>query len=263
MGRVIVVGLVRRVVLVDVDRLPGPSEVVEGHAVRHGIAGPGVDQALAVRRAGGRVVLVGAVGDDDAGRGCAAALADLGVPARLQHGSRQLTSMEVTARDPEGRTQTMVVPGARLGVLGGPELDDLAANDVVLVPYGLTGAVVGWLGSLAQREGARLIVNGSPYRELPSYALAAADPFVVGERDAALLADVGVLPRSLCVTFGRAGAVWDGLRVEGDDVGTPTIADGGTEAFCGALAASLAAGLDRTAALRTAVAAGGHTEDDA
>lgn len=262
MGRVIVVGVVRRVVLVDVDRLPAPGEAVEGHAFRHGVAGSGVDHALAARMAGGRVVLVGAVGDDDAGRACAAALADLGVPARLQRGSRQLTSTEVTARDPEGRTQTVVVPGARLGVLGGPELDDLAADDVVLVPQGLAGPVVGWLGSVAQREGARLVVNGSPYRELPAYALAAADPFVVSERDAALLADVGVLPRSLCVTFGRAGAVWDGLRVDGGDLGTPAQAEGGTEAFCGALAASLAAGLDRTAALRAAVAAAGHVDED-
>jgi ribokinase len=180
---------------------------------------------------------------------------------RLQTGTRHPTSVEVTARDPVGRTLTVVVPGARLRMLG-PDLDDLAADDVVLLPQGLPRPVTGWVASVTRDRGARLVVNGSPYAELPSDVLETADPFVVSDRDAALLADVGVLPRSLCVTFGRAGAVWDGLRVDSDDLGTPAISDGGTEAFCGALAASLAAGLDRTAALRAAVLATGRMQDD-
>ena len=75
-----------------------------------------------------------------------------------------------------------------------------------------------------------------------------------------LLGDVGLIPGSLCVTFGRAGAVWDGLRVDSDDLGTPAPPVGGTEAFCGILAAGLAAGLDRRSALRQAVAASGLTD---
>ena len=258
MGRVVVVGLVRRVIVTDVDRLPGPGDVVEGQATHHGISGSGVEQALAVRRAGGRVVLVGAVGRDDAGRACGEALGVLGVPARLQRGSRHPTSMEITARDPEGGTMTVVGPGARLRTVDGPVLHDVGTEDVVLVPQGLPGAVLRWLASLAQRRGARFVVNASPYAELPSEVLSAADPFVVGERDAALLADVGLIPGSLCVTFGRAGAVWDGLRVDSDDLGAPAMAPGGTEAFCAGLAAALAAGADLASALRAAVTAAGE-----
>ena len=83
----------------------------------------------------------------------------------------------------------------------------------------------------------------------------------MGDRDAALLADVGLIPGSLCVTFGRAGAVGTDVRVDSDDLGSTAMAPGGTEAFCGALAAALAAGADRASALRAAVAAAGEPPD--
>jgi molybdopterin-containing oxidoreductase family iron-sulfur binding subunit len=73
-----------------------------------------------------------------------------------------------------------------------------------------------------------------------------------------LLADSDLLPTSLLVTFGAAGAVWDGLRVEGVVVPEDEVVDtvGAGDAFCGALAAALAAGGDRESALHEAARAG-------
>ena len=50
--------------------------------------------------------------------------------------------------------------------------------------------------------------------------------------------------------------------MDSGDQGSPALAPGGTEAFCGTLAAALAAGCDRPEALRAAVAAAGNVEDD-
>ena len=80
-----------------------------------------------------------------------------------------------------------------------------------------------WRRSCARPTAGRHGSSSTPARSPPStpQAAALADPFVVGERDAALLADVGLIPGSLCVTFGRAGAVWNGLRIDSENLGSP------------------------------------------
>jgi ribokinase len=47
-----------------VERTPGPGETVLGTDYRHVPGGKGANQALAARRAGARVRLVGAIGSD-------------------------------------------------------------------------------------------------------------------------------------------------------------------------------------------------------
>ncbi|MDF3050399.1 MAG: Ribokinase [Pseudonocardia sp.] len=68
-GGVVVVGAVNVDLVVTVDRLPTAGETVIGPRVsRHG-GGKGANAAVAAARAGADVMLVGAVGDDDTGRG--------------------------------------------------------------------------------------------------------------------------------------------------------------------------------------------------
>jgi ribokinase len=88
--------------------------------------------------------------------------------------------------------------------------------------------------------------------------VALADPVVVNESEMKLLADSDLLPTSLLVTFGAAGAMWDGTRVEGVPVPEGEVVDtvGAGDAFCGALAAALAGGADRQVALGLAARAG-------
>jgi ribokinase len=167
-----------------------------------------------------------------------------------------MTEDAMTEGGQEGAT--LLVRGANTALDGGTALTGVEPDDLVLVQLDLPSLVVAELLREADRRQIRVVVNASPLTTVEPEAAAFADPFVVGERDAALLADVGLIPGSLCVTFGRAGAVWDGLRIDSDNVGAPAMAPGGTEAFCGTLAAALAAGADRASALRAAVAAGGE-----
>jgi len=66
------------------------------------------------------------------------------------------------------------------------------------------------------------------------------------------------VPASLVVTFGAAGAAWDGDQLTGPLVEGPEVLDttGAGDAFCGALSAALVAGADRGSAIQAALAAG-------
>jgi len=93
---------------------------------------------------------------------------------------------------------------------------------------------------------------------LPADIVAIADPLVVNEHEALMLADSEAVPASLVVTFGAAGAAWDGDQLTGPIVEGSEVLDttGAGDAFCGALSAALAAGTGRLEALEAALAAG-------
>jgi ribokinase len=68
MGRVIVVGSINVDHRVGVEHFPAPGETVLGGDRELGGGGKGANQAVAARRAGAEVKMVGAVGNDDDGR---------------------------------------------------------------------------------------------------------------------------------------------------------------------------------------------------
>ncbi len=281
MGRVVVVGSVGVWVRAQVETLPRPGEAATALRAVRTVGGRSVDKAVAARRAGAEVVLVGAVGDDADGAWCAAQVAGLGVEARLARVPGATTGLVVVAGEEGGPPPTtLLVPGADEDLAGHLEgaLRDLRPDDVVLLDLGdapaavggardgpvgaVVGAVAGAVVSAAEHVEARVVLSASPYVGVPAAALEACSPCVVDERDAAALADSGLLPRSLCVVVEGSGAVWDGLRVRrrGGAFTTRPAADvlagsaSVVDRFCAALAAALAADPDPPSALRRAVA---------
>ena len=107
----------------------------------------------------------------------------------------------------DGANVIVVDPGANAR-LPTPELA-FDPGDVLLVQLEIPMGTVAQVVARAHAHGARVIVNAAPYAALPPQVAAVADPVVVNELEAALLADSGVVPRSLLVTFGAAGAQWD------------------------------------------------------
>ena len=259
MARVVVVGSLNIDLVTHVERFPQPGETLLGEGLERLAGGKGANQAVAAREAGAEVVMVGAVGDDDAGRSYATRLRGLGIDTRLEIVAGPSGHAMITV-DEAGENVIIVVPGAnaQLGESALSPLDELGAGDVVLVQLEIPLTTAGVAVRRASARGARVVINCSPYAALPPDVLALADPVVVNESEAALLADGELVPTSLLVTFGAAGAMWDGERVDGVAVAAGDVLDttGAGDAFCGALAAALAAGDDRSGALHHAVGAG-------
>jgi ribokinase len=261
MGTVIVVGSLNVDLVTQVERHPKPGETVLGSGLQRLAGGKGANQAVAASAAGASVVMVGCVGSDEAGSAYRARLTALGVDAT----SIRVTPDEPTGHalitvDEAGENSIVVIAGANASV----SVDDLRVlesvgpGDVVLLQLEVPLEVVTAAVRRASARGARVVLNLAPYAPLPPDVVALADPVVVNEHEALLLADSGAMPASMLVTFGAAGAAWDGDRLTGPPVEEAEVLDttGAGDAFCGALCAALVGGADRHEALRTALAAG-------
>jgi len=98
-------------------------------------------------------------------------------------------------------------------------------GDVVLLQLEVPSEVVTAAVRRASASGARVVLNLAPYALVPPDVVALADPLVVNEREALLLADSESMPASLLVTFGAAGAAWHGDQLTGPEVDRSQVLD--------------------------------------
>ena len=259
--RVVVLGSLNVDLVTRVERHPRPGETLVGEGLERFAGGKGANQAVAARRAGADVVMVGAVGEDAGGSAYLARLAGLGIDT----GAVAVVGGEVTGHaiitvDAAGENAIVVVPGANAAVSADhlAALAEMAPGDVLLVSMEVPAAAVAAAVRRAADRGGRVVLNLAPYAALPPDVVALADPVVVNEHEALALADSELLPGSLLVTFGANGAAWDGIPAPAVGVPEGEVVDttGAGDAFCGALAAALARGLGRDDALAAALAAG-------
>jgi ribokinase len=261
MGRVAVLGSLNVDVVTLVERHPHNGETVLGRAGGRFAGGKGGNQAAAAARAGAAVQMLARVGADDAGAAYRSRLAGLGIDSRAIAASGSApTGTALITVDEAGENSIIVIAGAN----GEPDPALTAAagrlepGDVLLCSLEVDLGTVADAARAAHASGARVVINLAPYAALPHDVIALADPVVVNETEMALLADSDLLPESLLVTFGAAGARWGADGVDGIPVPRGEVGDtvGAGDAFCGALAAALATGADRQTALEAANAAG-------
>lgn len=164
--RVVVVGSVNRDLVVRTPRHPAPGETVIGTELEQGVGGKGLNQAVAARRAGAEVVLVAAVGDDDAGLDARAFLEQEGIDAStLVTLPTAATGHAVVTVAQDGENSIVVLPGAN-AVLDVEHLRrglaDLHRDDVVVLQHELTGATTVAAAAIATAAGATVVWNAAP-----------------------------------------------------------------------------------------------------
>ncbi|MGX1744041.1 ribokinase [Bosea sp. NPDC055353] len=273
---IVVFGSINIDLVTPVERLPGPGETVLGPGYALHPGGKGANQALAARRAGADVVLVGAAGRDRFSDAALALLAADGVDLDHVAQVEEPTGAAFIATDREGANQIIVAAGANAVVRPDALRQlELAAEDILLLQREVPEAACLEAARAMKRAGGRVILNLAP-AEAPSPALLEQlDMLIVNEHEAVVLAqalgwpdrDPDAIARRLdqerqiatIATLGAAGAVaWiDGIRhrLAAPQVAVvDTVAAG--DSFTGAFAAALAAGKSMAAALRDGLAAG-------
>lgn len=283
MATVLVVGSVNLDRSAFVERIPAPGETVLASSSHDGLGGKGANQAVAAARAGADVLMVGATGDDGDGGLVRARLRTAGVDVDgLQVVPSTATGAAYITIDAAGENVIVVASGANARV-------DTAMVDAATAGRDLSGVrvVVGQgelpaeasraAALLAERLGARHVLNLAPTRDVGREVLDVADPLVVNEHEAADLlgrrvpADpqearaaaaelVARGSRSVVVSLGAEGAVAADASGTWHQPAPPLPAPvvdttGAGDALTGVLAAALADGLDLRAALRRGTAA--------
>jgi ribokinase len=257
-------------------RVPGAGETVIGDRFVMGFGGKGANQAVMAARLGAKVSMVGALGDDVyAGMtvdNLIAQRVDATHVARV-HGSSGVAPIWV---EPDGTNRIIVVPGAN------DEVDPRAAAAALRamprvaavigqleIPQAVTAAAFG----AAREIGAVTILNPAPAATLDAGLLDGADWLIPNETEFAILAGVdrfdpsddgalaafaGRIRPRLAVTLGSRGAAVvreDGTVARVAAVPVKAVdTTGAGDAFVGAFAFGLAAGLDELAAVRLGIA---------
>ncbi|MFI1589808.1 ribokinase [Streptomyces halstedii] len=171
------------------SRAPGRGETVTGREFLTVPGGKGANQAVAAARAGGEVVMIGAVGTDAYGPLLRANLEDAGVSTGLL---RTVAGPSGTAHivvEDGGSHAMVVVPGANgtLTTVGPDEHAAVAAAGLLLLQLELPLDVVTEAARGARSMGVRTILTPSPVRPLPDGLLDAVDLLVPSEHEAAAL----------------------------------------------------------------------------
>jgi len=261
MGRVMVIGSLNVDLVTHVERHPHPGETLLGEGLDRLAGGKGANQAVAAAEAGADVLMVGCVGDDGGGAAYVERLRHRGIDvSRIRTVTGEASGHALIAVDDRGENSIIVIPGAN-SLLDDTEVcavDELEPGDVLLMQLEVPFPVVCSAARRAAHRGVRVVINTAPYAALPADVIALADPVVANEHEMVALAESGAEPASLLVTFGANGVTWDGETTPAHAVDSRDVIDttGAGDAFCGALAAALAAGADRAAALEAALTAG-------
>jgi ribokinase len=265
---IIVFGSINIDLVARVGRLPRAGETVLGPGYDVIPGGKGANQALAARRAGADVVMVGAVGRDGFADAALAELAAAGID--LSHVSRVdvPTGAAFIAVDAAGENQIIVASGANAAVTAAA-LDALspAPRDILMMQWEVPEAEILAAARWGRDRGLRIMLNRAPAGPISAELADLLDMVVVNEHEVlALGAGLGVTGEpdavaavlserhglAIAVTLGAAGALcWaDGIRHESPAYPVEvvdTTAAGDT--FCGALASAL----DRRRGYETAV----------
>lgn len=260
-GRVVVLGSASQDLYVEMDRHPTTGETVMAGDIVQRFGGKGGNQAVAAARAGARTLFVGRLGDDDPGRTYRDRLVGHGVDVTrlvLEHGVPTGTALIML--NAERDNMIVVAPGANHHVDKSQvaALDDLGPDDILLMPMELPLDVTASAIRAASARGARVILNLAPYVPLTQDVLDACFLIIVNEKENELMEADGLSAANVLVTLGTLGSRWDDLSVPAQQVDVVDTTGAG-DAYCGALAAALVAGVDRRTAMVAATSSSAAT----
>jgi ribokinase len=253
---VVVVGSVNLDTTLEVERLPEAGATVLARTARTAVGGKGANQAVAVARQGVPTAFVGVVGPDPVGRQLLDALIDEGV---------DVTATRIAPDGPSGQALITVDAAGANTIVVASGANSLLTNDdaamagrgaVVLTQLEIPLPVVRAALSAGRDRGAVTVLNPAPAAgPLDAGLLALCDLIVPNEVEAVALtgraspedaaAALAAMSEgaTVVVTCGARGAVvWcDGeVRAVAAFPVRPVDTVAAGDAFCGALAASIA-----------------------
>jgi ribokinase len=194
-GRIVVVGSLNADLTIYCENLPKPGETVQGNGFAVNPGGKSANQAVAAGRLGGYVSLVGAVGEDANGSMLEASVAGAGVDVSHVRTSSEPTGVAVIAVDARGENNIIISAGAN-GTLSPADVaeaaDVLEGAAVVSLCLEVSMDTVLAAAQAGHDAGATVLLNLSPYAEIPAALAGLTDVLLVNAHEAALFLGLAV-----------------------------------------------------------------------
>ena len=263
MGKILVIGSANADMVVRSPKMPALGETVIGSGSSVGAGGKGLNQAVAVKKLGGDVRFVGALGKDANGEMLGKTLDKYDIPATCLEVEDCATGCAMIVVV-DGDNFIVVDEGANARLT--PDVIDSVAgyiesSDILLIQYEIPVESVMRIAEICAESRAMLVVNPAPFKQLPTefykdcdllvpneheaYALTGIYPSDAESAKAALDALLGMGVRSAIITLGERGSVYSDGEVFFECPAIKTRAVDTTSAgdsFIGALCVRLAAG---------------------
>lgn len=272
-----VLGSLNMDIVLRVPHAPAAGETLLGHSIAHIPGGKGANQAVSCAREGGRVGMIGCVGNDAHGQALRDALGRDGIDtAALRTSPGEPTGTALILVEDGGQNRIVMIPGANAQAeIDTPALrQQLQGAAFLVTQFEIPLDQVARAISVAHEAGCKVLLNPSPVQPIAEPLWPRIDTLVVNEIEAeALCGQAADSPREaalagqalrakgiarVVVTLGARGAVAidaDGARhhpapqVQAVD----TTAAGDT--FLGALAVALGEGQSFDEAVRLGIRA--------
>ena len=277
---ILVVGSINMDVNIRVKSLPKPGETVLAKGITQSPGGKGANQAVAAAKSGGYVVMLGCVGQDEAGDALLQSLREFGVNTEYIKRTDEVPSSKAYINISDDSENHIVVDSSA-NFMVSPEYiashEELFKQaDYCIMQLEIPGDSVYAAEKLCQKYGVKVVWNPSPIDSYEERLLEHVDTLVVNETEGEVLsgipadqiteADWNQLMekydiRSVVQTLGSRGSK---LYVRGEEAVTfPAVkcdaidTTGAGDTFLGALITMFSEGKDAKEAFRFAAVASG------
>ena len=250
--RIAVVGSINADLVVQMPKLPGRGETVSSSEPKWFPGGKGANQAVAAARMGGNVSMFGAVGDDEPGQMCLAALSQSGVSVEAVAKVSSPTSTALVMVEHSGENQIVVADGANQHASF--DSTQISSADAVIVQFEIPESVIIAAGKAATGI---FCLNAAPVRTISDELAELVDVLIVNEHE---FAELGKPQSGLVIVTAGANEVvaYQDGQVVAKSV-PPVVAAldtvGAGDTFVGAFIVAYASGASVSQALDRACAA--------
>jgi ribokinase len=277
--KVVVVGSINMDLVARSQRIPHAGETVIGGDFRTVPGGKGANQAVAARRLGAQVRMLGRVGMDPFGSQLLDNLSRAGVDTiSIGRDPQAASGIALIMVDDAGQNSILVAPGANM-LLASADMDAaeevIASAQVMLLQLEIPLETVVRAVQIGHAHGVKVVLNPAPAQPLPPELTRLVDVLVPNEFEAALLTGLpvdsdeqirvaaGALRATgavnVIITLGGRGALLataEGFQHFPAFPVKPVDTTAAGDAFVGCLGAALAEGCTLEEAMRWGSAAG-------
>jgi len=273
-----VIGSINMDLIATVFRLPKPGETLAGETFVTAPGGKGANQALAARRAGAAVTMVGACGEDEFAVPALTHLRYDGVNLDRVRNAPTATGVALIFVGADGENVIVIIAGANSAVSVADAEAAVAAmkpGDTLMLQLEIPAESIEAALKAARARRIKTVLNTAPLTTDATRLATLADIVIANEtefellvgqsgldsaaREAAMHDYAGLRGQTIIVTLGGDGviAVRDGrtVRANGLEI-EPIDTVGAGDAFCGYFVASLDQGVGFEQALKRAAVAG-------